>query len=65
MDTEKAIRKRLATPLAFEPYYSSRDRAYPYYCIHVRNYMVFYVVIGDVMEVRRFVYARRNISRMI
>ena len=60
-DTEKAILKRLLNPLGFEPYHSSRDRQYPYYRIHVRNYTVFYVVIDDVMEVRRFVYGRRDL----
>ena len=61
-DTEKAIHKRLENPLAFKPYHSSRDRKHPYYRIHVRNYTVFYVVIDNVMEVRRFVYSKRDLS---
>ena len=54
--------KRLKNPFAFEPFRSGRERKHPYYRINIRNYAVFYVVIGDVMEVRRFVYARRNLS---
>lgn len=64
-DTEKAIQERLKFPLSFEPYRSSRNRQYPYYRIQVGNYYVFYVVIGDVMEVRRFIYGRRNIDGML
>ena len=64
-DTEKAIQERLKFPLAFEPYHSNRQRKYPYYRIQVGNYYVFYVVIGDTMEVRRFIYSRRNIDGML
>ena len=52
-DIESAILKRLENPLAFEPYRSAKRREYPYYRIYVRNYVVYYVVIGNVMEVRR------------
>ena len=64
-DTERAILKRLENPLGFEPYRSIRNRKLPYYRINVRNFAVFYVVIGDVMEVRRFVYSRRDIPRIV
>ena len=33
-----------------------KRREYPYYRIYVRNYVVYYVVIGNVMEVRRLIY---------
>ena len=55
-DIESAILKRLESPLAFEPYRSAKMREYPYYRIYVRNYVVYYVVIGNVMEVRRLIY---------
>lgn len=64
-DTETAILKRLNNPLGFEPYHSSKDRKYPYYRIRVRNFTIFYVVIGDIMEVRRFAYSRRNIPGIV
>ena len=64
-ETEKAILKRLENPLGFKPYHSVRDRKQPYYRINVKNYSVFYVVIGDVMELRRFVYSRRNLPDMV
>lgn len=55
-DIESAILKRLENPLAFESYRSAKMREYPYYRIYVRNYVVYYVVIGNVMEVRRLIY---------
>ncbi|GHS94975.1 hypothetical protein AGMMS50276_08990 [Synergistales bacterium] len=64
-ETEKAILNRLKAPLSFKAYYSNRDRKYAYYRIYVKNYAVFYVVIDDVMEVRRFVYNKRNLSELV
>ena len=55
-DIESAILKRLENPHAFEPYRFAKMREYPYYRIYVRNYVVYYVVIGNVMEVRRMIY---------
>ena len=64
-DAEKAILKRLENPLNFKPYPSVRKRKHPYYRINVRNFSVFYVVIGSVMEVRRFVYSKRNLPEIL
>lgn len=64
-DVQKAIRERLSCAEAFEQYHSAKERQYPYYRIYVRNYTIFYVVIDDVMEVRRIVYSRRNLSKQI
>lgn len=63
-DIEDAIQERLEYPLAFEPF-PSKKRDYPYYRIYVRNYVIYYVVIGDVMEVRRFLYGARDTNRYL
>ena len=63
--TEQAILKRLDNPVSFQPIRSKKDRKYPYYRINVNNFAVFYVVIDDVMEVRRFLYSRRDIQSII
>lgn len=63
--TEEAILKRLDNPVSFQPIQSKRDRKHLYYRINVNNYAVFYVVIDDVMEVRRFLYSRRDIQSII
>ena len=62
---QEAIRGRTTCAEAFEPYHSAKERQYPYYRIYVKNYVIFYVVIGDVMEVRRILYNRRNIPEHI
>ena len=64
-DVEAAILKRLDNPLSYEPYPSTQKRDYPYYRIYVRNYVVYYVVIGNVMEVRRFLYGPRDTERYL
>ncbi len=62
---EKAVFDRLPFAEAFEPYPSKKDRKYPYYRIQVKNFTVFYVVIGNVMEVRRILYGKRNMAKLI
>ena len=64
-DIEAAILERRNNPVAFEPYRSAKKRDYPYYRIYVRNYVVYYVVIDDVMEVRRLLYGARNIENLL
>lgn len=58
---EEAILERLPNAEAFEPYYSKKERKYPYYRIYVKKFTIYYVVIPEgknkkVMEVRRFLH---------
>ena len=62
---ETAIMERLKAPESFEPYRSKKDREHVYYAIPVKNYYVFYVMIGNVMEVRTLVYAIRDLTKII
>ena len=62
-DIEAAIMERLSNPVAFEPYRSTKKRDHLYYRIYVRNYVVYYVVIDDVMEVRRLMYGAGDTDR--
>ena len=64
-DVEAAILERLPCAESFEPFHSARERQYPYYRIQVRNFTVFYVVIGNIMEVRRILYSRRNWKKQL
>lgn len=64
-EVEKAILERLEMPLSFEPYKSLKSRKDTYYRIYVGNYTIFYVVIGDVMEVRRIIYSARDFDRLL
>lgn len=64
-DIELAINKRLEAPLSFAPFRSSKKRPHPYYRINVRNFSVFYVVINDTMEVRRVLYSKRDLDKLL
>ncbi len=70
--TEMAIKERLGAPESFEKFQSMKERKYPYYRIYVKNFIVFYVVIPDeidsnsaIMEVRRFIYNRRDLEKVL
>lgn len=43
----------------------AKDRKYPYRRINVANYTVWYVVINDIMEVRRIQPSNRNEENLI
>jgi plasmid stabilization system protein ParE len=64
-DTESAILKRLAAPEVFEMRHIGREREHACYRIPVLNFAVWYVVIGNVMEVRRFLYGRRKTMALL
>lgn len=70
--TETAIKERLAVPECYEKFQSAKEHRYPYYRIFVKNFIVFYVIIPDendhnvaTMEVRRFLYNRRNLENLL
>ncbi len=62
---EKAIYERLPDAESFKVYESTKQREHDYYTIQVKNYTIFYVVIDDVMEVRRIIYSRRDMDSLI
>lgn len=67
---EKAILERLPIAEAFEQYHSSKERRYPYYRLYVKNFVIWYVVIDDetngkIMEVRRFLYGKQNVKKLL
>ena len=52
-----SIRERAACPLAFQPIRTERYHPDTYYPIRVGNYTIVYVVLDDIMEVRRIFYS--------
>ncbi len=62
---ENAILERSYCPLSFETFKSNRKRKYQYYRIYVDNFVVYYVVIDDIMEVRRILYKSRDVDQII
>lgn len=63
-ETEQAISRHAQHPTFGTIYQGRKDRKHPYYWFSVGNYMVFYVVQDDVMEVRRFLYGARDLTKM-
>lgn len=64
-DVETAIKKRLENPLHAVIYPSIRRRKHEYRRILVGNYLIFYVVIERTMIVRRLLYGRRDLDRIL
>lgn len=63
--TEQGILTHLENPTMATVYKSTRKRSLPYYWFEVGSYMVFYVAYDNVMEVRRFIYGARDLTRML
>jgi len=64
-NAEAAIKKRLGNPLGTAPYRSLGSRPHPYRRILVGNYLIFYVVIDNAMIVRRMLYGRTDLDRIL
>lgn len=64
-ETESEIRNRSFSPLSYAPYFIDEVTGDVYYYILVGNFMVFYVVKDEKMEMRRFVYGRRNLGKVL
>ena len=58
-EIERAILVRAKAPLAFEKYAARNYHKNPYYRIYIKNYIIYYIVKEDVLEVRRLLYAKR------
>ena len=63
-EVEAGILRHLDNPTAAAIYKTTRQREVPYYWFPVGKYLVFYVVIGRTMEVRRLVYGAGNLGKI-
>ena len=64
-ELENEINKRAYNPDDYEKYTSIRKRQHIYYKIYIKNYIVFYTVKDNIMEVRRILYSKRNFENLI
>ena len=64
-EIQTAIETRAIFPTSYEKYYSNKKRKNTYYRIYVKNYVIFYIVHNDIMEVRRILYNKRDINKTI
>ena len=63
-NAESKIKEHLENPTCALTYKSTRERENTYYWFEVGNYMVFYVVVDNIMEVRRFLYGARDLTKI-
>lgn len=59
------IEKRSFSPNSYEVFRKTKEENINWYKIRVKNYIVFYVVKDNIMEVRRIYYSRRNFNKLI
>lgn len=64
-NVEAAIKKRLSNPLGPAPYSSINNRQRAYRKILIGNYLIFYVVIDNTTTIRRMLYGRRDLDRIL
>ena len=64
-EVEHAVLEHLENPTAAAIYKMTHERPLPYYWFPVGNYMVFYVVTGEAMEVRRLAYGARDLTKIV
>lgn len=61
----KEISNRAYNADCYEKYESTKKRKNTYYRIYVKNYIIFYVIENNVMEIRRILYRKRNFKKII
>ncbi len=62
--TELAISDHLTRPTMGRVYHGKREHETTYYCFAVGDYLAFYVVDGDTVEMRRFLYGARDLTKL-
>lgn len=60
-----AIINRSINPESFEVYKSEKNRKYIWYRIYVKNFIIFYTVRNNIMEVAHILYRKRNLNDFI
>jgi len=64
-ELEKAIENLKAFPLAHRLYRPIKPISTEYRVLTVKNYLVFYVVLEETIEIHRIIYKKRNLSQLI
>lgn len=61
----KEIEARSISPASYEVFRVSKKENVNYYKIRVNNYTIFYTVKGNIMEIRRIYYSKRDFDKLI
>ena len=62
---QKAIFDRSINPEGFEVYKEVKKRKHKWYRIYIGNYIIFYTVKDNVMQIARLLYNRRDFQKLI
>ena len=57
------ISNRAYNPKSYEKYVSYKDRKDTYYRIYVKNYVIFYTVKDNIMEIRRMLFGKSDFQK--
>jgi len=64
-ELEKSINDLKMFPLAHRLYRSIKPILAKYRVLTVKNYLVFYIVLDETIEIHRIIYKKRNLSQLI
>ena len=64
-ELEKAINNLKILPLAHRLYRPIKPIQTEYRVLTVKNYLVFYVVLDETIEIHRIIYKKRDLSKLI
>jgi addiction module RelE/StbE family toxin len=64
-EIEKKITGLKINPYSHRLYRPSRPIDTEYRLLTVKNYLVFYVVTDDIVEIHRVIYNKRNLSKIV
>ena len=64
-ELEKSIKDLKMFPLAHQLYRPIKPILTEYRVLTVKNYLVFYVVLEETIEIHRIIYKKRNLSQLI
>ena len=64
-ELEKSINNLKEFPFARRLYRPIKPLATEYRILTVKNYLVFYVVLEEIVEIHRIIYKKRNLSQLI
>ncbi len=62
---DKEISRLERFPLSGHPYTNKQKLNEEYRMLVVENYLVFYVVYDNIVEIRRIIYGRRNYEKLL
>jgi len=64
-ELERSVNNLKLYPLAHRLYHPVKPIQTEYRVFTVKNYLVFYVILEEIIEIHRIIYKKRNLSQLI